>query len=142
MSTIQFCTTSKGNLPHLSYIFRKPEPFGAEFKKFACSVTGSLIFIDIQRGKEGMKLSRYHLELGATSACTKILMEDIKGLGQRSLKGSTRGCFLFESWFLLEKSAETAASIGVDLFGMVKNNTKEFCKATIEVSTKDWPSGY
>ena len=28
MSAIKFCTTSKMNLTHLSYIFYKPEPLG------------------------------------------------------------------------------------------------------------------
>ena len=28
MSAIRFRTTAKGNLPHLSYIFRKPDPLG------------------------------------------------------------------------------------------------------------------
>ena len=32
MSAIRFLTRSKGDLPYLSYIFRKPEPFGTEFK--------------------------------------------------------------------------------------------------------------
>ena len=66
--------------------------------------------------------------LGATAAFTKILIEEMKELGQRSLKGSTRDCFLFESWFLLKKSAEAATSIGVDLIGMVKTNTKGFSR--------------
>ena len=62
-------------------------------------------------------------------------------LGYRSLKGPTRYCFLFESCFLSKKASEVAASIGVDLIGMVKTNTKGFCKATIEGLTKDWPGG-
>ena len=44
-----------------------------------------------------MKSSQYHLELGNTAACSNILIEDVKGLGQRAFKGSTRGCFLFYS---------------------------------------------
>ena len=46
MSKIRFRTTAKGNLPHLSYIFRKPEPLGTKFKTVAWSVTGALLFID------------------------------------------------------------------------------------------------
>ena len=80
MSVIRFRTTSKGNLPHLSYIFRKPEPLGTEFKTVACSVTGALLFIKVQRGKEGMKDSRYQQELGATAACTKWMTEETKGI--------------------------------------------------------------
>ena len=30
ISDIQIFTTPKGNLPHCSYIFRKPEPFETE----------------------------------------------------------------------------------------------------------------
>ena len=88
-----------------------------------------------------MKSSRYNLELDATAACTKRLMEDMKGLGQRAFKGSTSDFFLFDSFFLSNKAAETAAYIGVDLMGMVKTNTKGFFKATIEGSMKDWPGG-
>ena len=75
MSAMRSRTMPKGDLPHFSYIFRKPEPFGTEFKTVACSKTRSLIFLYIQRRKEGMKSSRYNLELGATSACTKTFME-------------------------------------------------------------------
>ena len=45
MSAIRFWITSKGNLPHLSYIYRKSEPLGEEFKTVTCSVTGVLFFI-------------------------------------------------------------------------------------------------
>ena len=31
--------------------------------------------------------------------------------------------------------------IGAELIGMVKTNTKGFCKETIEKLTKDWPGG-
>jgi hypothetical protein len=33
-------TTPTGGLPHLSFILRKPEPLGTEFKTIACTVTG------------------------------------------------------------------------------------------------------
>ena len=45
-----------------------------------------------------MKSSRYNLDLGATDACTKILMEETKGLVQRTLKVSMEDYFLFISW--------------------------------------------
>ena len=82
MSAIRFRTTAKGNLPHLSYIFWKPEPLGTEFNTIACSVTGTLLFTEVQRGKEVMKDSRYQKELGATAACTKQMMEETKEIGQ------------------------------------------------------------
>ena len=90
MSVIRFQTTAKGNLPHLSYIFWKPEPLGTEFKTVACSVTGALLFIEVQRGKEGMKDILYQQELGSTAACMKRVMEETKGVGQKSKKGGRR----------------------------------------------------
>ena len=49
MHAIRFCTTAKGNLPHLSYIFRKTYPLGTELNTVSCSVTGSLLFIEVHR---------------------------------------------------------------------------------------------
>ena len=74
MSAVLFFTAPKGNLYHLSYISCKPEPLGTKFNTVAYSVTESLILIKIQMRKEGMNLRWYHLELGATDACTKMLM--------------------------------------------------------------------
>ena len=47
MSAIRFFTSSKGKLPHLYYISRKPEPIGTDFEKVALSVTGYLILIGV-----------------------------------------------------------------------------------------------
>ena len=93
MREIRFRTTAKGNLPHLSYVLRKPETLGNKFKIVSCSVTGALLFIEVQRGKEGMKDSRYQQEFGATAACMKRMMEETKGIGQRSKKGGAEGFF-------------------------------------------------
>ena len=46
MSETRFWTTEKGNLTHLSYIFRKPEPLGIDFKTVSFYVTGALISIE------------------------------------------------------------------------------------------------
>ena len=77
-------------------------------------------------GVGGMKSCRYHLELLSTDICTKIFVEETKGVCQRALKGSTRVCFLFYSWLMSKKSAEAAASIGVELISTVKTNTTFF----------------
>ena len=97
MSEIRFWTTEKGNLPHLYYIFRKPEPLGTEFKTVASSVTGAFLFIEFQRGKEVMNHSKYQTDFGATAFCTNRMMEATKRIGQKSIKGETKNCFLFDS---------------------------------------------
>ena len=84
-----------------------------------------------------MKDSRYQKELGSTAACTKRMMEETKGIGQNSKKGGPNDCFLFDSWFASKKAAEDAMELGAELIGMVKTNTKGFCKETIEKLTKN-----
>ena len=125
-SAIRFRMPAKGNLPHLSYIFRNPEPLGKDFKTVACYVTGSLLLIGVQRGKEGMNHSKYQKEIGATTDCTKIMMEETKGIGQKSIKGGTKDCFLFYSWFASKNAEEYEMKFGAKLIGTVKKNTKGF----------------
>ena len=40
-------SSATGNLPHLSYIMRKPK----EFKLVACAATGIMLHLEIQQGK-------------------------------------------------------------------------------------------
>ena len=56
-----------------------------------------LLFIEVKRGKEGMKHSNHHKDIEATAACTKRMMEATKGIGQRYRKGATKDCFIFYS---------------------------------------------
>ena len=78
MSAIRFWTTAKGNLPYLSYIFRKPEPLVTEFKTVSCYVTEALLFIEVHIVKEGMNHSKYQQHLGENTAFTKIITEATK----------------------------------------------------------------
>jgi hypothetical protein len=47
MSAFKPRTSKAGVLPHLSFILRKPEPLGTEFKVIACTVTGKLPFVNV-----------------------------------------------------------------------------------------------
>ena len=86
-----------------------------------------------------MKDRRYQQDIGATAAGTNRMMEEPKGIGQKSKKGGPKDFFLFDSWFASKKAAEAAMELGAELIGMVKTNTKGFCKKTIEKLTKYWP---
>ena len=88
-----------------------------------------------------MENSNYHLQLGATLYCTKIIMEDTKVVGQRDTKGANKGCLLFESWFSSKHLAESAMDVVADMIDMVETNTKGLFKETIENLTKYWPGG-
>ena len=80
MSAIRFRKTAEGNLPYLSYLFRKPEPLYTELKTVAFYVTAALIFLEVKREKGGMNVIHYQQKLGATAACMKKMMEATKGL--------------------------------------------------------------
>ena len=62
-------------LPHITFLLRKPKPLGTELKNVACSKTGIILFLEIQRGKEGMRQAKYSREHGGTTACTMRLVE-------------------------------------------------------------------
>ena len=137
MSEIRFRTTANGKLSHLYYIFRKPETMGTDFKKVSCSVTGALIFIEVYIGKKVMKQRQSPHRIGVRAACTKKIMDSTKGIGKKSIKGGTKDCFLFESWFSSKKASESVMAVVAELIGMVKTNTKGFCKETIDKITED-----
>ena len=88
-----------------------------------------------------MKHIKYQKDLGSTSAYTKRMMEATKGIGQKSIKGRTKDCFLFDSWFASKISAEAAMEVGANLIGTAKTNTKGFCKETNKNIAKDCPGG-
>ena len=126
VSAIHFWTKAEGNLLHLSYIFHKTEPLGKEFNTVACSFTGAFLFIGVHRGNLGMKHSKYQQQLGSTVACTKRMMELTKGIDQRYIKGYTKYCFLFDSWFSSNNPEEASIKVGAGLIGMVKIYIKGF----------------
>ena len=59
------------------------------------------------------------------------MMEATKGIGQKYIKGVTNDCFIFGSWLSSNKAAEDMLGVVAELIGMVKTNTKGFCKETI-----------
>ena len=68
--------TKTGGLPNLTYVRRKPEPLGSEFKVASCSRSKVFLNLEIQRGAVGMRDSRYQRQLGATAACTIRLADE------------------------------------------------------------------
>ena len=69
-------TTATGGLPNITHIPRKPKPLGTEFKCVACSQTGCMLYLEIQRGKDGMKNLEHNRELGNTAGCTLRLAQE------------------------------------------------------------------
>ena len=120
MSAIRFRTTPKGDLPHYSYIFRKPEPLKTEIKNMACSRLGTMLHLEIQKGKEAMKKSTFQSELGGTDVCMKRLAIATKGCGQLT----SNDTYFADSWFSSVKTSEEMAAAGFNYCGPVKTSHK------------------
>ena len=97
MSAFKPQTTKTGNLPHLSFIQRKPEPLGTEYKNSAeTSTLDVFLYTELQRGKQEMKNAEFAQQLKATTACTKRLVKYSKReLTDSEKNQSTKPPFIF-----------------------------------------------
>ena len=130
-------TTPKGDLPHYSYNFRKPESLGTEMKNDPCSRLGTMLHLEIQKGKEAKKTSKCQNVLGGTTACMKRLDISTKECGQLT----SNDIYFDDIWFSSVKNAEDMEAAGVNYCGLAKTSNKGFCFATLEKLRKDCPGG-
>ena len=63
-------TTATGDLPNLSYVNRKPEPLGSEFKNIVDGLSGEMVWLELQEGKNRMATKEYQQEL-VLRACSE-----------------------------------------------------------------------
>ena len=96
-----FPSKPKGYLSRYSYVFRKPEPLGTEMKNVACSRLGTMLHLEIQKGKEAMKMSEYQKDIGVNSAYMNKISVATKGCGQLTSKDT----YFADSWFSYETMA-------------------------------------
>ena len=78
---------------------------GTEFKCTACPVSGIMLFLEIQRGKDGMKNQRLNNILGATAGCTVRMFEGSIGTQDANVGHGIKG----DAWF---GSVRAAAALG------------------------------
>jgi Transposase IS4 len=142
MSAFRPQTTSTGKLdfPFLSNIQRKPEPLGTELKSVADVETGVMLALEIQEGKEPMKLKKYFSDYGATTACTLRLVDLSAHCGQVD-KDSGGELFFADSWFASVKTARQCKAKGHDFIGPVKTSHRLYPKQEIEMMMANWPGG-
>lgn len=130
-----------GGLPNISFILRKPEPLGTEFKTGCCSETGIMLWMEIQRGKTEMpRWSEGFREFGATASCTIRAADHMANGGQR-LTDERSNLFYGDSWFASVKTADQLKELGHDFVGPVKTSHALFPKEQLEKQLKDWPGG-
>jgi hypothetical protein len=133
-------------LPNISFILRKPEPLGerfvviwffiivflfltnsiSEMKCTACSSTGCMLNLEIQRGKEGMKTMKHNNCIGATSGCTLRVMEDKVGENHH-FNG-----IIVDAWFGLTQTVTELSKAGFEGIFQIKQYAALFPKKYIE----------
>lgn len=130
-------TTVTGGLPNLSFIARKPEPLGTEFKNSACPVLGVIRHLEIQRGKEGMRHQDHNATLGATTGCTIRLLERSIPEDERT----ERFCIQGDSWFGSIATCSNVAKRNHEGVFQIKQYKTLFPMEFIAESLKDAPGG-
>ena len=156
MSAIRPRTTATSTLPNLSFINRKPEPLGSEFKATCGTKVGNILKLEVQRGKVGMVNAKYNKKYGATTGCTLRLTEATQYCGTRSNERKMAAqnfkseLFLEDSWFGSVKAVEQQKCMhfdddgnpaGHEVIAALKTNSSLFPKKEIEEKMKDYPSG-
>ena len=86
-----------------------------------------MLHLDIQKGKEATKTSKFQKYLVCTTACTKRLYIDTKGCG----KLTSNDIYFVDIWFSYVNTAEEAMAAGVDYCGPEKTIHKGFCLYTL-----------
>ena len=57
-------------------------------KNVSCSRLGTMLYLDIQNGKEAMKASKFQHQIGGTTACIRRLMMATKRCGKLTSNGN------------------------------------------------------
>jgi hypothetical protein len=128
-------TTKLGGCPHISYILRKPEPLGTEFKKTCCAITGVLMTLEIQRAKEHIQKQKYNKDFRATTGVCLRLVEaaDPKDGLKEYIKG--------DAWFGSVRACAAVGEKGHKAFLQIKGNKGLYPKVFIEEQMASTPGG-
>ena len=97
-----------------------------KFKCATCPVTGCVLHLEIQCGKDGMKDAQHNHTLGVTTGCSLCLLEGSTGVG--STGHGLRG----DAWFSSMKTAMEIGICGNEAVVQVKTNSRLYPKQFIE----------
>jgi hypothetical protein len=140
MSSYRPRVTKLGGLPNISYILRKPEPLGTEFKTAVCPTLQVMTHMEICEGKEAMKSKPFQKDLGGTAACVVRMAQ---GTCQSSVDNRVE-IVKGDSWFGSVKSVVSSATLcqhKKESIFQVKTAHRHFPKAFIEDVLKGEPGG-
>ena len=106
MSAYRPRKTKSSDLPHLSYVQRKPEDLGTELKNAGCCILRTQLGMECMEGMWPMRAKRLTPEMGATAACTVRLLEAVMDDTKRN------GGMLGDSWFGSVRAAAECSDRG------------------------------
>ena len=166
MSPFRPRQSKTANLPHISYILRKPKPLGTEYKTTGCAESGIMLKLEIQRGKVRLLTLNqsihiiFIISINAFRRCTILLQTPMRHMRHCDKYGGTAACTLRlgenvvssdrshcdtmygDSWFA---SVRTALAVQKELnchfIGHVKIAHKRFPKDWMEKTMEHWPGG-
>ena len=153
MSAFSPQTTKSGNLPHLSFVKRKPEPLGTEIKTVMCCLLCMFLTMNVCRkkgdtaGEESeytdvthMKTCRVSLSLMKASKVDRTLTGD--AAANAINPNATRDVFLGDAWFSSVELVVQAMKIHDSYYiGVIKTNSSKYPKKFIEETMQNWPAG-
>ena len=144
VTIIEIRTTKTGKLPNTSYIHRRPEPLGIEFKCVVDDFSGIKLWMEIQEGKERMKMKEFS-NLGGTAACS------IRGVkATREFKNlavdnfsiyEPKRCYYCNSWFGSVKAISNIAKTSYHAVMMIKSSHSRTPKKWFKSTMLDMPGG-
>lgn len=131
-------TTATGNLPHLSYIQRKPEPLGTELKVSMCSELQVLKHLYLCR-KKNDKSSVSEFENKTKKKTALVSLELMK---KTCMSESENELFLGDAWFSsIELAVLTATNLHAHYIGVVKTNHSRYPRKYLKQVMDKWPGG-
>ena len=152
-------TTKLGGLPNISYIIRKPQPLGTEFKHLVCGMSGLMLWLEIQEGKERMRKKEY-IRLGATAACVMRGVTDTcnaysyiespedsqvpsndRDESEPAAEEARKRLYLADSWFGSVKTAENVMQSGHHCTMIIKTAHSRSPKKWLDQTMNDMPGG-
>lgn len=85
---------------HVTYLPRKPTPYGIELKGAACGSSQIMLNVEVVEGKEADAKKKYRDEVGATTSCTIRLTEPWRGTGRIVVGDSWFGSCNTAEWLM------------------------------------------
>ena len=133
---------------------RKPEPLGTEFKTIVDGLSGIMLWLEVQEGKERMSKLAHTKELGGAAACVVRGVEamqdhqyiddldlDLHSNDDNAPQEKKPFLFFADSWFGSIKAVSEVCKLGHHACFNIKNGHSRVPRAFLEDQMKDFPGG-